>query len=437
MMSRTAGSAPTMRLFLIGFTSPTCNGFHSNMRNIPLGLLLITSCALSGCSSWLRPLDQPPKQTTLAADRIELPTTFIKGCPYVELTINGKGPFLFLVDTGAEMMVVTRKVAHEAGISGFLKLTAHINGAGGQFENLPIVTVEHVEAAGFSLKGVVAVVVSSEFASQLEVADKRFGGAIGINTLKEVLLEIDYPQRRVSVARLESGSLPTESGSHYTGPGPQVTIATPSAKYASTTTMVDTGDSTSYFAFADIASYPVRFGLMKVDGYFLALGGYSRPVFGQLAGDIHLGSVTWHDPGICEAPVNRIGSHALAPWKLVIDQNRKMLWLVGDERIATPSWEGPLDPDGRPAVFGFAATVDGDEFVVKEIDPGSRAERAGLKIGDRYRVENADAITSGRSPGKDSYRTQLHVIRDSRKVEITMSLSDPLPETSKSTGAVH
>ncbi len=394
---------------------------------LTLFVLLIASFALSGCISRPLPFLQPPKQTTLSADRVELPTTFIKRMPYVELKINGKGPYLFLVDTGAVGMAVSPRVVREAGILFSRKHTTNIGGAGGHHERLHWVKVDRVEAPLFSLSKVGAVMLGAGYADAIErhVAN-NFGGIIGMAALQDVLLEIDYPKCQVSVARLGSTILAAESGLPYKGVSPVVTIATPSAKHATTTALVDTG-ADSYFDIADIVSYPLRVGLIKSDGYHQSIGGYWRPLFGQLAGDIRLGTAIWRDPMIYSANKNRIGSEAFAPWKLVIDQKKKMLWLLDENQISTTICTGPFDPDGRGAVFGFVWVEKGDSFVVKEVDPGSRAERAGLKVGDVILPENKEAIALEHTRKKDPYLARLRIARGDERFEITMSLADPLP----------
>jgi hypothetical protein len=186
------------------------------------------------------------------------------------------------------------------------------------------------------------------------------------------------------------------------------------------------------FEFTDVDDYPTRVGLSKRDGYTFGVGGHWRPLFGQLAGDIRLGTAIWRDPEIHSAKSNRIGSRSLASWKLVLDQKKKMLWLLEDNLMMTTTWTGRMEPDGRSSVYGFVSIAEGDGFIVQEVDFGSRAERAGLKVGDRYTWKSAHASTPGESLEVDASRFRLHVIRGSEKHEITMALSDPLPVINKS-----
>lgn len=395
------------------------------MRNAPF-VLLLTSFALSGCMSRPPGLDQPPRETILSADRVDLPAIFIGGRPCVDLKINGKGPYRFILDTGAQGTSITPQVAREARIPVSRRYIARIWGAGGQSQRAYRGAVNRIESPHFSLSEIGVTILSAENVVQMSAYGDINGGILGLSTLRDVLLEIDFPRQSVSLLRPGSASLSPETGLPYTGSTPHVSIVTPATKHATTSILIDTGSS-SGFLLADIASYPVRVGLIKADEYTFGIGGYWRSLFGQLAGDIRLGPATWRDAEIRSADENTLGSAALAPWKLVLDQKRRMLWLLDEKMISTTKWSGPLDPDGRPAVYGFVGVPDGDAILIKEVDPGSRAERAGLKAGDRYRWENTGTTTPGTVAGHGPFQVRLRVVRGAENFEITMSLLDPLP----------
>jgi predicted aspartyl protease len=402
---------------------------------IPHVVLFVMALALGGCVIHPPDILRPPDATALAADRVDLPTTFVFGCPFVDLKIDGKGPYRFLVDTGAEVMTVTPRVAHEAQIPNSRDYVAKVNGAGGQFEYQRIVTISRIESPGLLLSAVRASILSPEFACLGEVRGvKDFGGVIGMRALQNVLLEIDYPRRQVSLAKPGSVAYPAENGIPYTEFRPHVTITTPSVRYPTTTAVIDTGGDGG-FQFADIASYPVLAGLVKRDGYLVGIGGYWRPLQGQLEGDILLGPATWRDPVICGANNNRIGSEALAALRILIDPTKKMLWLLSGETVTATKWNGPLDPHGLSPVLGFGLYPEGDAYVVKEVDPGSRAERAGFKVGDRILVDSPAIKKTGQSPEEHLLQTRMQVLRGSERLEIVVSFEDPPSAISHPTGS--
>lgn len=399
------------------------------MRNALV--VLIVSFALAGCIVRPLRLDQAPEKTALAAGRVELAAAFTDGRPYADLRVNGAGPYRFLVDTGSEGTSITPEAARAAGISAYRKDSVVVTGASGQTERHFMGIVDRIQAAGVSFDMIAVTIMSAESAAMLTRHDDTLnGGILGMSTLRNVRLEIDYPRKRITLVRLDQEP-PAGTGIPYTENRPHVVIATPSSKHATTTALIDTGAQGGFY-FADLASYSARGGWVKADMYSYGIGGYWRPLFGQLAGDIHLGSATWRDAVVHSANRNSIGSAELAPWKLVIDQQKKLLWLLEENQINTTTWTGPLESDGRPAVFGVGAILEGDAFVIKEVDPGSRAERAGLKIGDVVLPQDVDALAVDPLRRNDPFLTRLHIVRGDETVEITMSLSDPLPASGKS-----
>jgi hypothetical protein len=400
------------------------------MRNIS-SFLVVAILALTGCISRLR-LDEPPVKTSLATDRVQLAAVFTDGRPYVDLRVNGTGPYRFLVDTGSAGTSITSQVARAAGISFSRRSSANVLGASGHFEAQFMAIVDRIESPGVSFEMMAVTILTPESATLLAPHhDTLNGGVIGMSTLRNVRLEIDYPQKTISLIRLEQEP-PSAIGIPYTENQPHVTIAIPSSKPATTTALIDTGADGGFY-FTELTSYPSRVGWIKADTYQHGIGGYWRPLFGQLEGDIRLGSAIWRDPVIHSADGNRIGSAGLAPWKLVIDQQSKMLWLLEENQINTTTWTGPLEPDGRPAVFGFGVIAEGDAFVIKEVDPGSRAERAGLRIGDVVLPQDEVALADERVRRSDPYLARLRIVRGGEMLEITMSLSTQLPGLSPPT----
>ncbi len=384
--------------------------------------------ALCGCISLPPQPAEEPDETTFTGDRVELPTTFIHGRPFVDLKVNGQGPFRFLVDTGTGGMCITPLVVRDAQVVPS-RYTARIGIAAGIGEDCTVALLNRVEATGVSFKGVGAYVLNPKAVELLGWrVGKDFGGIIGMQTLKNLILEIDYPQQKVALIWPGKASFPAAEGIPYTEDRPHITIETPSPKYPELTVVLDTGLD-EVLALTDVASYPARVGLIKKDGLFGGIGGAWRPRFGQLAGEVHVGPATWRDPAITESPdtaENLLGSHALESWKVVVDQQAKKIWLLNGELTTTTTWSGPLDPDGRPAVYGFVSKRAGDEFVITVVDSGSRAERAGLKVGDHAR--RADLPSDGKDPVPNQIR--LHITRGTESFEISMSLTDSTPPVS-------
>jgi predicted aspartyl protease len=113
--------------------------------------------------------------------------------PYVTATVNGRGPFRFVVDTGTGgQALVTPELADALGLQAVGQ--AHLNdpsGLGGK--SAPMVLIESLNVAGVEFRGVRAVrhAVNGE--------DGACDGLLGFTLFRDYLLTLDYPNRRMTL----------------------------------------------------------------------------------------------------------------------------------------------------------------------------------------------------------------------------------------------
>jgi predicted aspartyl protease len=149
----------------------------------------------AGCSGQVRP--EILEQVRRGAASIEpeepqfdVPMVGTPVLPLVEVTLNGRGPYRFLFDAGANVVSVKQSVAHEAGLPVLQKLSKR-----------SIVRIDSLAIGGVRFRDVAAV-GEPEF---------DVDGVIGFNlfAFQEGLLTIDYPRQRLSWA---PGQLPAPDG---------------------------------------------------------------------------------------------------------------------------------------------------------------------------------------------------------------------------------
>jgi len=125
------------------------------------------------------------------------------GKPYVMVTINGHGPYRFVIDTGTGTdAIVTPELAHQLGLPavGQASLT---DPSGQGSRKAPIVLIQSLEFAGVQFPAVRAV--SHPFFSEAGTCD----GLLGFTLFRDFLLTLDFPNRLVTLA---SGSLSPDGG---------------------------------------------------------------------------------------------------------------------------------------------------------------------------------------------------------------------------------
>jgi len=125
------------------------------------------------------------------------------GKPYVMVTIDGKGPFRFVIDTGTGGdALVTPELARELDLPtvGHAMLSDP-SGQGGK--RAPIVLLDTLEVAGVQFAAVRAV--SHDFFAEAGTCE----GLLGFTLFRDYLLTLDFPNRLVT---LGTGSLAPDGG---------------------------------------------------------------------------------------------------------------------------------------------------------------------------------------------------------------------------------
>jgi len=125
------------------------------------------------------------------------------GKPYVMVTINGRGPFRFIIDTGTGAdALVTPALAEQLGLPAVGH--AMLGDPSGQgSKKVPILLMDTLELAGVRFENVRAV--QAGFFSESGTCQ----GLLGFTLFRDFLLTLDFPNRTVT---LSNGSLTADGG---------------------------------------------------------------------------------------------------------------------------------------------------------------------------------------------------------------------------------
>ncbi|HEY6488697.1 MAG: aspartyl protease family protein [Terracidiphilus sp.] len=125
------------------------------------------------------------------------------GKPYVMVTLNGKGPFRFVIDTGTGGdALVTPELAARLGLPTVGHATlSDPSGQGGK--RAAVVQIDSLEVAGVQFTNVRAL--SYPFFAEAGTCD----GLLGFTLFRAYLLTLDFPNRVVTLA---TGSLTPDGG---------------------------------------------------------------------------------------------------------------------------------------------------------------------------------------------------------------------------------
>jgi hypothetical protein len=135
----------------------------------------------------------------------EIPMSFYGNRPVIEVMVNGKGPFHFLIDTGAGGMArADASLVEHLGLSIVGQESSSDAGNKTQVK-LDEVRFETLSIKGLQFRDVTAYSRNYNTAKYLSHID----GILGFDLFADYLLTLDYPNRRV---RIERGALPKPDG---------------------------------------------------------------------------------------------------------------------------------------------------------------------------------------------------------------------------------
>jgi predicted aspartyl protease len=114
----------------------------------------------------------------------------------VPVTINGDGPFQFVLDTGATLTCVERDVADRLQLPPARRAVGYGAGVGGQ-GRVDLVRIDSLRIGETRVRGVVGCVLDL---SSLRTVGADIDGLLGLNVLKEFHVSLDFQR---GILRLE------------------------------------------------------------------------------------------------------------------------------------------------------------------------------------------------------------------------------------------
>jgi hypothetical protein len=332
-----------------------------------------------------RAFAEPPlRQAPLAQFPFELLANGI----YFSAKLNGKGPYLFALDTGSSNSVIASELVRELGIETGAAFKS--TGAGSDSD-----AAAAIHLLDFELPGGIKRRVSDGAAISLSglwpLLGKRFYGIIGYDVLRPFVVEIDYAGRRVRLFAPPFYAPPrhTFSAHMYGNYDPQIdgsieVVGRPPIPVRFT---LDTG------AGGTIVSSPLvdKYDLTRATGHITDTqdkgvgGAVPTEVMGRLSA-IRIGSFVLQKPlvalsrdkmgSLANGAISvNMGGNVLKRFTVVIDYVQKTVALTPNGHFGEPFRS---DASG---VMLSADVKDFHRFTVDSVTPASPADQL-LKPGD-------------------------------------------------------
>ncbi len=338
-----------------------------------------------------------PLVTLIHNNQTESPLLRVGHIPAVEVMVNGEGPYLFAIDTGASgSLHLDSAFVNEAGLPVIGRTIAK-DGATGNDIPMERVDVGVIEIGGARFEGVRG---SSRDYSQIASAlGAPLAGIIGFGLFADCVVTIDYPANRLM---LEQGvTLPKPSATNGV-----VAIETdrgiPVFEMAVAGRRVpidlDTGSRGRMTFPEDVFGTFELLTEKKVVGQARSITSSFAISQAQLKGAVRWAGYELNNPLIETGPTLQahVGEQLLSNFSLTFDQRNKRM------RFARPAGAAPLSAAptapqrGR---LGIKPAIMGDRVVIEMVVPDSPAFFAGIREGDRIVAINGKPIEELMGPG--------------------------------------
>ncbi len=345
-----------------------------------------------------------------------MPIELVSNHVYLDVRLNGKGPFRLLCDTGG-VNVVTPELARQLGLEPQGALEGR--GVGDKSEDIALARVSRVEVGGAALKDQLFLVLP--FASMSAVEGVPTNGLVGYEVFKRFVVTIDYAGRKLTLRRpgtFRPGAGATAVPFRFQEHTPEVDGTLEGIPGVFT---LDTGSRSSLSVlapFAEAHGLAKRYGahVERVTGW--GVGGPARGVVAR-AGRLTLGGVVVDAPvvdlsvqkkgGFTDRYVaGNVGGGILKRFTVTFDYGAQKVWF---EPNGTAPRREPYDRSG------LWLNLSGDAFEVMDVVAGGPGAKAGLAVGDRIVALDGRPAAEVTLPAA---RERLRTAAPGTKVRITV-----------------
>ncbi|MGE5278516.1 MAG: retropepsin-like aspartic protease [Acidobacteriota bacterium] len=292
--------------------------------------------------------DKAPDRIELSSPEVVVPLRMEKGRPVVEVAIDGKGPFPFVLDTGAGGTVLGSDLARELALpeAGEARIGDPINPHAIAAKR---VRIGRLALGGATFSGMTAT--SMENPALREHLGAR--GVLGMPVFGDLLLTLDFGRGEVRIGR---GQLPPPDGRDVVAyrPGFGGTIRVPiTVGPLELDADLDSGSPAAvslpneYMDRLPLEGKPVEIGRARtVTSEFVVYGA-------TLKGAVQIGGHRLENPALRfnKLPVANVGSGLLRRFAVTIDQRNRRIRLA-ETPSATEAGDAPKGPPARASSRG-------------------------------------------------------------------------------------
>ncbi|HUQ33030.1 MAG TPA: aspartyl protease family protein [Pyrinomonadaceae bacterium] len=372
---------------------------------LPLGLILLGCLFLSSCAvaqNSRNASSAPEPVLTLNTEAVSIPIETSGNLVFLQVRVNGSAPLWFILDSGAEGLLLDSRRVKELGLR--LEGKSKAGGAGENSYDITFAKDVTVSLAGMELTNQTLSVTS--LASIEPTLGRTVDGIIGYHLLSRFVVEIDYAARLIKLYKPQefqySGKgeiIPiTFIGGHSVV---SVRISLPGRESLEARCLLDTGASSEALMTSPfVESQKLLSGSVKTirEPPAAGLGGDTTTVIGRLD-SLKLGRFILERPIVDFARDRKgalartdidgiIGGEVFRRFRVIFDYSRQRIILEPNSSFPEP-YEATMS-----GIHLWAEGSDFRRFIVHRIVENSPASEVGLREGDQIISINGQNATS-------------------------------------------
>jgi len=326
---------------------------------------------------------------TIAGASTIVPISLFDNHIFLDVLVNGKGPYTFVFDTGSRDNFITPEVAAATGaqVSG----SAAVGGIGAQVESVQLTHINSIQIGKATMRDqdVFVLPIAQSFGVTEGI---KIDGLLGYNLPAGFITTIDYYAGTMSLAKVAPGRLPGAFVPFtFDGAIPRVTVRVNCSASAAlgdcvdTDAVIDTGNRYAFFLFSPfIAAHP-RLAASETTPDGIGGWGFGGPVTTKLGRvDLGIGPFSFSgvvtqfstaQAGVSADPLQpgNVGGGILSRFTVVLDYPERRLYLSPNANYPAPF---SFDRSGLTIIFRHNAVE------VVGARAGTPAADAGLRQGD-------------------------------------------------------
>jgi predicted aspartyl protease len=320
-------------------------------------------------------LSVPAPLLTRIGDDVSVPAEIVGHEMFVNVMVNGHGPFRVLVDTGCSVTLISPELAAAVGAvvpDQIQDFVAARNGLGDTTNVAPVV-IESIELGSVRFENVPAA-VSDSFDGLSTIQGRRIDGALGFPLFRDLYVGLDFPNQRVLLGRQWPASAPAIQAALSVVERADVPFVQVQIQGKPIKVMIDTGSNHGLQLPAGLASSLQWEVVPRVGSMVAVVGEVEREQIGRLAGSLLLGAIQEVEPtAVVSSGPASLGLRSLERFCVIFHASENMVWLCSTD-------SAPIMPIAERSI-GLSLYPDQGGLRIAGVIPGSPAAEANLGSG--------------------------------------------------------